>query len=233
MVKLNIKNFYDWPATTRRLIVGLLCIVVFYFAYTWDIDAIKSTLANKKNKESDLKKELELVVKKEITISNGLTQYKDLVNLLINWQKKFVQYSDLPELLNMILKIGSLNHVYFALFTPGEQAQDNYYYKVPIRIIALGSYHQLANFISQVANMSWIVVISDFNISTEAKNDVLGPKLAAHATEQNLLTAEINLNIYRLPTPPEIIEELEKKAALKKKEAETPTPNANSTSKQP
>lgn len=207
----NIKNFYAWPLAIHMLIIFLICVLIFYFAYGWDITRLQSKLANSKEKESDLKQQLELVIRKQILTSKEISHYFKLEKLLVDWQKQLISYPQLPELLNDILKMGTSNQIYFSQFNPGEETKETIYLKLPIKVIAVGSYHQLANFISQIANMPAIVVINDFTISNENKNDVLGSKLAEEANTRHFLTAELLLDIYRLPdkaklpmvTPPE------------------------------
>lgn len=68
--------------------------------------------------------------------------------------------------------------------------------KVPIKVVLVGTYHQIADFISQVANMPSIIVIGDFTISKESSNALLGEKLAKQAEAQHLLSAEMTLDVY-------------------------------------
>lgn len=68
--------------------------------------------------------------------------------------------------------------------------------KVPIKVVLVGTYHQIADFISQVANMPSIIVIGDFTISNESSNALLGEKLAKQAEAQHLLSAEMTLDVY-------------------------------------
>lgn len=193
---LNFKNIYEWPLITRILIIGLVCAVVFYLGYWLDTSSLNEDLENTQRKEEDIKEQLKLVISKEEMTKNELSQFDMLEKLLSQWQKRMITYSELPEILNQILKIGATNHLHFSLFNPGQEVKEGSYLKVPIKVIAVGSYHQLGDFISQVANLPWIVVVGDFTLSKENKNDVLGAKLAEQATAENLLTAELTLEVY-------------------------------------
>lgn len=201
MAKYDLNNIYEWPITTRYLIVGLLCVVVFYLGYMWDIADMKARIANNQTKVADLKTQLEFVIDKEAKIEKETAQLPKLEENLIEWQKKLVNYGDLPELLSEILKIGANNQLHFILFNPGDEKKVDLYVKVPIKIIVVGGYHQLATFVSQVANMPLIVAIGNFSISKENKSDTLGAKLANDANDSNLLTAEFEFDIYHLIMP--------------------------------
>lgn|SRR3990167_3195627 len=82
---------------------------------------------------------------------------------------------------------------------PQDNATVISYAKVPIKVVVVGNYHQIASFISQVANMQWIVAIGNFTLSNENQAALLGEKLATQAGARNLLSAELMLDVYYLP----------------------------------
>lgn len=198
MKKINFNNIYEWPLITRILIIGLICAVVLYLGYYLKISYLSTQLVGYQQKEQELKQQIQFIISKQGAMNNEIAQFSQLQNLLKQWQGKMVAYTELPELLNEILKIGATNHLHFSLFHPDPAVQTGIYYKVPIKLVAVGGYHQLGDFLSQIANMKWIVVISDFILTSENKNDVLGSKLAADAAAENLLTAELTFEVYYL-----------------------------------
>lgn len=236
MKKMTLNNIYEWPLMTRLLLLGLICSASFYLGYRYDIATQSKILSQTIQTETDLKQQLELVVHKNKVIQAEIACLPDRRKELAKWSKQLINYNDLPELLNQILKIGGDNHLFFSLFTPGETvkitlndvpstpadasgttppattpatpdaqapAQPNpdiiTYAKVPIKVVVVGSYHQLADFISQIANMPWIVSVGDFTISSDSQNPSLGDKLAKQAELQHLLTAEMTLDVYHVP----------------------------------
>lgn len=197
-MNLDPKKMYEWPRSTQMLVFAVVFVFVFYLGYRWDIASVQVALATSQQQEHDLKQQYELAIAKETTIRNDLAQSPALLDLIAKWKNKLVKSSNLPELLNEILKTGANNNLYFSLFSPGEAAKAGNYIKVPIKVIAVGSYQQIANFISQVVNMPWIVVVGDFVITNENKNDELGSKMAEEARAGNLLTAQLMLDVYYL-----------------------------------
>lgn len=83
--------------------------------------------------------------------------------------------------------------------SPAPADKGIFYNKVPIKVVVVGNYHDIADFISQVANLQWIVAVGNFTISTEDQTSLIGEKLAKQAESQHLLTAELMLDIYNLP----------------------------------
>lgn len=199
MNKIDLNNIHEWPLATRCVVIALICVLVFYIGYKWDIAALQKKLQTSQSEENDLKLQYQAVIKKQMAARVELVHFNEMRVLLTQWQKKLIRYDELPELLNQILKIGNNNSLYFSLFDPGDGVEDNHYQKIPIKIIAAATYHQIADFISQVANLPWIIVIDNFGISTENRNDVLGTKLAETANSQKLLTLNLILNVYYKP----------------------------------
>ncbi len=199
MADYHIKQLYALPLKTRLLIVVLLFAIVFYIGYAWDLAGLKTKIANNHQQEDTIKQQLALVISQEEATKHFVSELWNFQSSLNRWKKKLITHVQLPELLNEILKYGSGNHIYFDLFNPGDETMEQQYVKIPIKVIAIGTYHQLADFISQVANMPWIVVVSNFTISSKDDTNALGTQMAEIAKSENLLTAEMTLVVYMLP----------------------------------
>ena len=195
-LKVNFNNIHEWPIMTRVVMIALICLIVFFIGYKWDIAALQKKLSLAETQEKDLKLQYENVIKKQLEANAQVIHFNEMRIVLTEWQKKLISYNDLPELLNQVLKIGNNNALYFSLFDPAPAVEANNYEKLPINIIAAANYHQFADFLSQIANLPWIVVIDNFTITNDNKDDVLGAKLAEIANAENLQTLNLTLNIY-------------------------------------
>lgn len=198
MKSLSLNKIYEWPVMTRSLIIGLVCAIVFYLGYSWDLSDMKSKLLSEQQKEQDIFSQLDLIISQQQASQDAISHLSKLQGTLNEWKTKLIKYSALPDLLNQILKIGSDNRLHISLFNPEDEIKMGSYTKVPIKAIVVGSYHQIATFISQVANMPNIVEIDDFTLSSDNKPDVIGAKLAGQANAENLITAKLSLGVYVL-----------------------------------
>ena len=198
MKNYDLKNIYDWPMRLQLLVFFIVFCMAFYAGYRWDILSMQERIENIQREEGDLKQQYELAVSKEALIRNQTNQVVQLKQLLAVWKSQLIKKSELPEILNEILKIGANNQLAFTLFNPGPESKVGAYIQKPIKIIAVGGYHQLANFISQVANLPWIIVVGNFTLSKDNRSELIGEKLAQQAEIDNLLTAEMTFEIYHL-----------------------------------
>lgn len=229
MTKLSLSNIHEWPLMTKLLLFFLVFCASLYLGYRYDLSSQIQKLSRAEQQEVDLKQQVELVITKSNIIKSEVAHLPEMQAQLGKWKKQLVDYNDLPEMLNQILKLGGDNHLYFSLFSPGEsvkvtleqkseetpaaaaapapvpadasaapppQKEVIQFNKVPIKVVVVGSYHQLADFISQVANMPYIVAIGNFTLSNENQIGLLGETLAKQAQDQHLLTAELALDVY-------------------------------------
>lgn len=222
---LSLQNFQDWPVQFKAAVFGGIVVATFFLGYKFNLTDQKKELAQVFAQEADYKSQIEFVIAKNKSLSEEVSKLPEVKNLLADWEKQLVSYNDLPQLLNEILKLGGNNNLYFSTFTPGEsekisvgmepEAQDSAtntaakpakdkkedvitYYKVPIKVIVAGTYHNIANFMSEIANLDKVVSIGDFTISRNSDSSLLGEQLAKQANEQKLLTAELAFDVYYL-----------------------------------
>jgi type IV pilus assembly protein PilO len=199
MMHYDVRQIYDWPQTPRAIVIIIICLIVFYLGYFFDLSTLNSRLSAIQQNEQDLKAQLASLASKQAEIKAELEKYSILENTLIETQKKLISSKELPELLNEILKIGTQNGLEFIDFTPGNEEKDkiNPYLKVGIKVVVVGTYDQIATFISQVANISHIVAIGDFTIARPSSEKLT----AEQASLVNRLTADLTLEVYEAKRP--------------------------------
>ncbi len=193
MAAYRLKTVYDWPIALRGVVFAIVFAATLYGGYWLDLSHFFDSLSQQKQKELDLKQQLESTMHKSAVAENELAQLPILKKQLANLQKNVIHYAELPNLLKDILKIGTTHHLYFTLFDPGDENKKQLYATIPIKVVAVGTYHQISQFISGIANMPWIVTIGPFAISKE--------KLVTETAIANsgTVTAELLLNVYYFP----------------------------------
>lgn len=197
MIDYDIKNITNLPLKAQLLVSSIFFFVILYFGYLWDFSALNRQIASGKQQEQDLKIQVEALIDDLADLNDEISQLPKLKEMLQTWQAKLVKPSELPDLLNEILKVGTNNQLQFDLFNPGAEVKEDLYYQVPIKTIVTGDYNQIASFLSQVANMPWIVVIDNFVIN-KGQNKLYEKKIAEQPGYANRLTAEITLEVYHL-----------------------------------
>lgn len=195
-MKYDVHDMYDWPLVPKAGVIFLVCIILFYLIYFLDFSDFSGLLKRLAQQESDLKMQITALSGDINNIKIELSEYPKLTTALKDTQQKMISPKELPELLNEILKVGRQNELEFNQFNPGPEVKAGEYTKVSIRTIVLGTYDQIANFISQVANMDKTVSIANFTIGKQPKLNQSGEALPDFR-----LLADITLDVYEVKRP--------------------------------
>ncbi len=77
--------------------------------------------------------------------------------------------TEVPDLLVDITQAGLGRGLEFTLFRPEKEQPKDFYAEMPISVEVRGSYHELAQFVSDVAALPRIVTFGDISISSSRK----------------------------------------------------------------
>jgi len=81
--------------------------------------------------------------------------------------------TEVPDLLVDITQAGLGRGLEFELFRPEKEQPKDFYAELPISIQVRGTYHELAEFVSDVAALPRIVTFGDITITARSKDDRL------------------------------------------------------------
>ncbi|MCB1827646.1 MAG: pilus assembly protein PilP, partial [Coxiellaceae bacterium] len=136
--------------------------------------------------------------------------------------------AEMDKILKTITSIGHEAGLSFVRFKPELEKNQGFYAEIPIKIIALGNYHQMATFMSNVANLNDLFTIHDFKIKRDKPTE-------------EVLTMHVSLRVYQqkfkvqLPIVPVAIPTVPKKQYQAQKQRdpfERPNTDQKKTSKQ-
>lgn len=164
---IDLNDVAGWPRSVKVAAAVLICILILAAGY-WFI--IKDQLA-----------ELEKAERAEVALREEFRNKKALaVNLeaykqqMVEMQERFgvmlrqlPNRTEVPELLIDITQTGLGRGLQFELFQPRNKRVADFYAELPVNIKVRGTYHQLGEFVSDVAALPRIVTIDDLVLSPE------------------------------------------------------------------
>lgn len=204
MINYDLKKIYEWPITAQLIVFFAVAIFVFYLGYISDINHLRNQIHTEGQQETDLKNSFVSNVSQRETLKKNILEFPKLQTTMENWKKQIATKTDIPGILDNLLKISEQDHVKFNLFDPGNEVKAGNYFKMPVKIEAAGAYDDIASFMSHVANLSKLVVIENFTITKESlslnaeKNNNNNSSDLTMLNPSTLLNAEISLEIYRI-----------------------------------
>ena len=163
---LDRNNIGGWPQGVKLtfcvLIVGLLLFVGWYFFVSKQQD----TLQQKQTQEEVLKREFASKQAKVVNLEALKVQLNEMRDMLRQLLRQLPSKTDMPEMLVDISQQALAAGIQTQLFQPGpETVKDGFYAETPIRLRMLGTYHQFGTFISGVAAIPRVVILTMHNVS--------------------------------------------------------------------
>lgn len=162
---IDIADTNSWPTSFKIFGAIVIAIAIIYGTYHFKVTEQRQTLKVAVNKESTLKTEFK--AKKELAIN--LEAYKnqkiEAEKLFAELKEQLPSETEIPDLLVDVTQLGLSRGLIFEQFEPREEISRDFYSEKPVEIIVSGSYHEMANFMSDIAALSRIVNVNDFEIT--------------------------------------------------------------------
>jgi type IV pilus assembly protein PilO len=198
---LSMDSILKLPTQRKILIlVVILCIIAGLYLYAFFIPR-QDELKVAKGELDKLRKEL--IVSKDI--ARDLQKFKEQVEKLNEELKNALTQlpneKEIPEILKNISSLGKESNLEFTLFRPKPEEPQQFYAKVPIELVVLGSYHNTGIFFDKVSKLPRIINVVDFNMTRP--KDIKGKN-----ETEILVKTSCMINTYRF---------IEKKSEEKKK----------------
>ncbi|RJX31747.1 MAG: pilus assembly protein PilO [Oxalobacter sp.] len=154
----------QWPIIPQLFCAfGVLSLVLAagWFGY---VSSQMESLDRGVQEESKLKDAYKIKIQQAVNLE-ALSKQKDLVNqYVLTMEKQLPSKAEMDALLSDINQAGVGRGLQFELFKPGQVVVKEYYAELPIQIKVSGGYHDIASFMSDIANLPRIVTLNNLNI---------------------------------------------------------------------
>jgi type IV pilus assembly protein PilO len=162
---LDRNNVGGWPKSVKVFFTVLLFgVIVLGGWYFWVSDQ-QDTLAQGVQKEGQLKQEFSQKQAKAVNLDalrNQLDEMKDMLRQLL---RQLPSKTEMPELLTDISQTALAAGIDNELFQPGRETPKEFYAEKPIKLRMIGTYHQFGTFISGVASLPRVVILTMHDVS--------------------------------------------------------------------
>lgn len=155
-----------WPV--KAVVMALLMGVIIFLGYKLVIVDSISQLEQLQAKESELRNTFEKQQKRAVQLTAYQEQLEEMQRSFGNLMQQLPSGTEIPALILDISEKGVSNGLEIELFEPLNEIMKDFYAEKPIKLIALGTYQQLATFVSDISGLPRIVTIH--NISLKPKD---------------------------------------------------------------
>jgi len=163
---LDFTNAGGWPQSVKMvfcaLVFGLLVLAGWYFiVYDQQED-----LGRRVTQEDGLKREFHEKQTKVANLAALKQQLDDMRDILRQLLRQLPSKTEMPGLLVDISQTALSAGLETQLFQPGaESVKEGFYAEKPITLRMLGTYHQFGTFISGVAALPRVVILTMHNVA--------------------------------------------------------------------
>ncbi|GHD73949.1 fimbrial protein [Luteimonas padinae] len=174
--ELDFNNIGSWPREYRIgfcVIVGLLIFGLLWWVLTRDKG---DQLEGLERTESDLRAEFETKQGRAANLEPLKLQLAQMEQQLQQMLRQLPSRTEMPDLIVDISQTALATGIQNELFQPGPETPKEFYAEKPIALRMVGSYHQFGAFVSGVASLPRVVIMTMHDIQLRPRGGDKDPR---------------------------------------------------------
>lgn len=188
--ELTLDNIGQWPIPVKIGVLVGMSILIIGLGYWLVVKSNFEQYHTLQDQEVTLKQDFETKQRQAANLQSYRNQLVLINERFGAMLKQLPAKNEMPGLLEEISKTGIASGLKFELFAPDKEVEHDFYIELPIKIQVVGTYFQLAVFLSRVAEMNRIVTLHEFSIVGVSSKD-------SKVVSEDELVMDITAKIYR------------------------------------
>ena len=168
---LDFNDIGSAPASVRYVILTFLLIVILAIGYFLLIKAKTEQLELVQRVENTLRIDFEAKQAKAASLEAYEAQLAEMQELLETMFRQLPSRTEMDKLLVDVSQTALGAGIDVQLFQPNAEAFHDFYAERPISVRMLGDYHQFGEFVSGVASLPRVVILTMHDISLRRATD--------------------------------------------------------------
>ncbi|TXI50678.1 MAG: fimbrial protein [Lysobacter sp.] len=173
--ELDFNNAGAWPKEWQIgfcVLLGLLILIVLWnFMTASKGDVLEALETEEKSKRG----EFEIEAQKAANLEPLKQQLLQMEQQLQQMLRQLPSKTEMPDLIVDISQTALATGIQNDKFEPGEETMKEFYAEKPISLKMVGTYHQFGAFVSGVASLPRVVIMTMHDISLKPKDDKANP----------------------------------------------------------
>ena len=167
--ELDLNNIGVWPAPVKFIFAVILFVVVLFLGYHFHLQDLQVSLDAQVAEEQTLKEQFSVKAFQAANLDAYKEQMVEMEESFGALLRQLPSDTEVPGLLEDITRTGLGSGLDFEQIKLLPEVTQQFYIELPIQIDVVGSYHDLATFVSGVASLPRIVTLHDFAIAPAAE----------------------------------------------------------------
>jgi type IV pilus assembly protein PilO len=164
---LDINEPAEWPPWFVVVVSFMVCLALLSGGWHFLIRDQRLSLDYERAEELELRRTFTIKKGMVVNLPAYQAQMIQIEAMLAELIQQLPDNSEVPSLLIDITEAGARRGLEFVVFDPQQQELGDFYSTLPILMEVKGGYHELANFISDLAQMPRIVTVGDLEITAD------------------------------------------------------------------
>ena len=144
--------------------VPVLIFLGYFVVFYGDLS---SAITAAQRQETQLKGDLQTLKQSEFAYQRDLAELKDKEQKQRELNKILPETSDLPAFLSAVQTVANVAGVTLDAWTPADEARQQFYARVPMKLSLHGRFHQIAKFFWGVGQLDRIINIENISLAPE------------------------------------------------------------------
>lgn len=176
---MNFEDAGSWPLQKKIAIFAVIVISILAMFYLLSIKDKMETLESLQDQETTLRTEFEAKQREAANLDALKEQLEQMQVLLQKMLKQLPSKTEMPDLIVDISQAALGTGIDNQLFQPKEEVKKEFYAETPIELRMVGNFHQFGKFVSDVASLRRVVILTMHDMSLKPvdreKNSSLAP----------------------------------------------------------
>ena len=173
---LDRNNIGGWPQSIKIFFTVLVFAVIVLLGWYLYISDQQDQMTQLTGKEQQLRQEFSQKQAKSVNLEALQQQLDEMQDMLRQLLRQLPSKTEMPELLIDISQTALSAGLETELFQPGAETPKDFYAEKPITLRMVGTYHQFGTFISGVASLPRVVILTLHDVSLTPKGAGSGGK---------------------------------------------------------
>ena len=165
--ELDFDDVGSWPAGIKALAMVAIIVVISVAGYWFVIKDQRASFERLERQESQLFSEFQEKVHKAANLDAYRAQLEEMRIMFTNMLRQLPSKAEMPDLLVDVSQTALASGIRNELFRPQTEVVHEFYAEQPIELRMVGRYHEFGEFVSGVASLPRIVILTMHDISIE------------------------------------------------------------------
>ncbi|MDO5610556.1 MAG: type 4a pilus biogenesis protein PilO [Pseudomonadota bacterium] len=167
---LNLNNIGAWPRNMQWVFCGVTVAVILLLAYLLLFSGQREELQGLEGKERELRKTFEDKQGQAANLEPLKQQLAQMEQELQQMLRQLPSKTEMPDIITDISQTALASGIRNEVFRPEAEVAREFYAEKPIQLRLVGNYHQFGAFVSGVASLPRVVIMTMHNITLTPKD---------------------------------------------------------------